>query len=61
MGQGRNAVYLASKGWDVTGFDFSDEGVAAARRAAAKAGVALQAVVQRHEDFDFGRDRWTSS
>jgi SAM-dependent methyltransferase len=58
MGQGRNAVYLAWKGWDVTGFDFSAEGVAAARRAAAKAGVSLDAVIRRHEDFDFGRDRW---
>src|SRR5690348_13287570 len=40
MGQGRNAVYLATKGWEVTGFDFSEGGVAAARRAAEKAGVA---------------------
>jgi hypothetical protein len=30
MGQGRNAVFLAAKGWRVTGFDFSAEGVGAA-------------------------------
>jgi SAM-dependent methyltransferase len=58
MGQGRNAVFLASKGWDVTGFDYSVEGIAAARRAAAKAGVSVHALVRRHEDFDFGRAQW---
>ncbi|HWQ53114.1 MAG TPA: methyltransferase domain-containing protein [Bryobacteraceae bacterium] len=58
MGQGRNAVFLASKGWDVTGFDFSADGVRAAREAAAKAGVSLTAFVRRHEDFDFGRGEW---
>ena len=58
MGQGRNAVFLASKGWRVTGFDFSAEGVGKAREAAAKAGVELTALVQRHEEFDFGRAQW---
>lgn len=58
MGQGRNAVFLASKGWEVTGFDFSAEGVRAAREAAAKAGVSLTALVRRHEEFDFGRSQW---
>jgi 2-polyprenyl-3-methyl-5-hydroxy-6-metoxy-1,4-benzoquinol methylase len=32
IGQGRNSVFLALKGWDVTGFDASDEGVATAAR-----------------------------
>jgi len=41
MGQGRNAVFLASKGWAVTGFDYSAEGIAAARRAAGKAASLL--------------------
>jgi SAM-dependent methyltransferase len=58
MGQGRNAVYLASKGWDVTGFDFSAEGVRAARQAAGKAGVAVTALIRRHEEFEFGRAQW---
>lgn len=58
MGQGRNAVFLASKGWDVTGFDFSAEGVRAAREAAEKAGLAVTALVRRHEDFEFGRAQW---
>jgi len=25
MGQGRNSIYLARRGWDVTGFDASDK------------------------------------
>jgi SAM-dependent methyltransferase len=58
MGEGRNAVFLASKGWQVTGFDFSVEGVAAARRAAEWSGVKLTALVRRHEDFDFGHTQW---
>ena len=58
MGQGRNAVFLASRGWDVTGFDFSAEGVRAARGAAEQAGVAVTALLRRHEDFEFGRARW---
>jgi 2-polyprenyl-3-methyl-5-hydroxy-6-metoxy-1,4-benzoquinol methylase len=58
MGQGRNALYLASHGWEVTGFDFSVEGVRVARDAAAKGGLKLSALVTRHEDFEFGRGRW---
>jgi 2-polyprenyl-3-methyl-5-hydroxy-6-metoxy-1,4-benzoquinol methylase len=27
MGQGRNSIFLAQQGWEVTGFDPSDEGV----------------------------------
>lgn len=58
MGQGRNALFLASRGWGVTGFDYSEEGVRAAREAAEKAALPLTALVSRHEDFDFGRERW---
>jgi SAM-dependent methyltransferase len=39
MGQGRNALYLAKAGWEVTGFDISSKGLAAARAAAERAGV----------------------
>lgn len=58
MGQGRNAVFLASRGWQVTGFDFSAGGVRAAREAAREAGVKLTALIRRHEEFDFGRQQW---
>ncbi|MGO9878363.1 MAG: class I SAM-dependent methyltransferase [Acidimicrobiales bacterium] len=38
-GEGRNAVWLAEKGWDVTGVDFSRVGLAKARQLAADRGV----------------------
>jgi 2-polyprenyl-3-methyl-5-hydroxy-6-metoxy-1,4-benzoquinol methylase len=41
MGQGRNAVFLAQQGWDVTGFDPSEEAVRIANRNAASVGVKI--------------------
>ena len=58
MGEGRNAVWLAMKGWDVTGFDISDEGLRQAEEKAAKAGVTIHAVNAKSEDFDYGSERW---
>ncbi|WP_216726958.1 class I SAM-dependent methyltransferase [Hymenobacter siberiensis] len=40
-GEGRNAVYAARKGWQVTAVDFSDEARAKAQRLAASHGVRL--------------------
>jgi len=58
MGQGRNSVFLALKGWDVTGFDISDEGLAVAQKNAERAGVKLNAIRETDEAFDYGSDRW---
>jgi SAM-dependent methyltransferase len=58
MGQGRNAVFLATQRWDVTGFDPSDEAVRIARENAGKLGVTLKAVVARDDQFAFGIDQW---
>jgi 2-polyprenyl-3-methyl-5-hydroxy-6-metoxy-1,4-benzoquinol methylase len=58
MGQGRNSVYLAAQGWDVTGFDPSGEGVRIARSNADKAGVKVHALVARDDEFDYGSDLW---
>jgi SAM-dependent methyltransferase len=58
MGQGRNAVFLAIKGWDVTGFDISDEGIAVARKNAERAGVKLNAIRESDEAFDYGSEQW---
>jgi SAM-dependent methyltransferase len=40
-GEGRNSVWLAEQGLDVTAFDFSPRGIAKARRLAAERGVAV--------------------
>jgi methylase of polypeptide subunit release factors len=58
MGQGRNAVFLATQGWKVTGFDPSDEAVRIARENAAKQGVPLNAVVASDDRFDLGTEQW---
>jgi len=40
-GEGRNAVWLAERGWDVTGVDFSNVGLDKARRLADARGVSV--------------------
>jgi SAM-dependent methyltransferase len=58
IGEGRNALFLATQGWEVTGFDISDIGVTLAREAAQKRGLRLEAVVEDADHFDYGRQRW---
>ena len=58
MGQGRNAIFLAQQGWDVTGFDPSEEGVRQAQAAARKLKLHLNALVAREESFDLGTEKW---
>jgi SAM-dependent methyltransferase len=58
MGLGRNAIFLATLGWSVTGYDFSPEAVAGTLRAAERAGVSVEAVQDTHESFDLGSGRW---
>ncbi len=58
MGGGRNAVYLASLGWKVTGYDMSTEALAMARSTAQSAKVDLEAVEATHDSFEFGEGRW---
>ena len=58
MGQGRNAVYLAQQGWQVTGFDVSKVGLDRASAAAKQAGVTINAVLSSDEEFDFGTSQW---
>jgi SAM-dependent methyltransferase len=58
MGQGRNSIFLAQQGWDVTGFDPSDEGVCQAQEHARNLGLRLRTMVVREEDFDLGVAQW---
>ncbi len=53
VGQGRNARYLAGRGWQVTGVDVSAEGV---RQTAAAGGVTV--VRQAVEEFEMGEAEW---
>src|SRR5262245_21388454 len=58
LGQGRNAILMAQRGYDTTGIDRSEVGVLHARRMAAARGLSINAVVADNETYDFGRNRW---
>ena len=58
MGEGRNALFLAAQGWEVTGFDISDVGVQLAREAASRRGLKLKLLIDDADRFDYGRQRW---
>ena len=58
MGQGRNALFLAREGWEVTGFDLADKAVAFAEAEARKQGVELNTVIESFETFDYGSEKW---
>lgn len=58
IGEGRNSLFLAAQGWDVTGFDISEIGVRQARERAQLAGLKLEALVEDVDRFDYGNERW---
>jgi SAM-dependent methyltransferase len=58
MGNGRNAIYLARKGWKVTGVDISEEAMRQARREAAKLKVELEYRAADVSRIDLGRERY---
>jgi SAM-dependent methyltransferase len=58
MGQGRNALALARKGWEVTGFDLADKAVAYAVDEAKKEGLELNTLIESFETFDYGTEKW---
>lgn len=57
-GEGRNAVFLAERGFRVTGVDGSKVGLEKAQRLARKRGVKLETVVADLRDFDLGAGQW---
>ncbi len=52
-GEGRNAVYAAKAGWDVTCFDWSEEGKKKAEKLAAENGVKINYLVSDIGGFDY--------
>jgi SAM-dependent methyltransferase len=57
-GEGRNAVYLASQGHQVTAVDASVEGMKKAARLAAERSVQIETVVSDLAHFDIQPDSW---
>jgi SAM-dependent methyltransferase len=58
MGEGRNAIYLASLGWQVWGFDPADAGVAMAQKRAKELGLTLHTDAVRDSEYNFGKERF---
>jgi tellurite methyltransferase len=52
-GEGRNSIYLASRGFDVTGLDISEAGLARASRRAVAEGLAIDFRQADLEDYQF--------
>jgi SAM-dependent methyltransferase len=58
MGEGRNAIYLATLGWDVWGFDPADVGVTLAQKRAQGLGLTLHTATVRDSEYDFGKEKF---
>jgi 2-polyprenyl-3-methyl-5-hydroxy-6-metoxy-1,4-benzoquinol methylase len=58
MGQGRNSLFLAALGWEVTGFDIAEVGVKQAQAEAQKRGLKINASVADVDKFDYGKARY---
>jgi SAM-dependent methyltransferase len=57
-GEGRNAVYAASCGWDVTAVDFSESGREKALKLAQNRGVIVNYVVADVSSYAFGDEEY---
>jgi SAM-dependent methyltransferase len=58
MGQGRNSLFLARLGWDVTGVDVSDKAIDLAKKEAARLDLKINCVVSDFSGFEIGKNRW---
>jgi SAM-dependent methyltransferase len=58
MGEGRNAIYLAQHGWQVTGADVAEKALAYAQARATKLGVKLRTEVADMAKYDWGTNQW---
>jgi Methyltransferase domain. len=52
-GEGRNGVFAAGLGWEVTSFDWSDEGKKKAEKLAGSNGVNINYIVTEASQFNF--------
>ena len=58
MGEGRNAIYLAQQGWQVTGADVAEKALDYAQKRAAKLGVKITTEVADMATYDWGTSKW---
>ncbi|MBD3616581.1 MAG: class I SAM-dependent methyltransferase [Gracilimonas sp.] len=60
-GEGRNAIYAASKGWDVTAVDYSEQGKKKALKLAEQKGVNIKYDLSDLADYDFGQNKYDAA
>ncbi len=58
MGEGRNALFLAERGWQVTGVDLADKALAQAQARAKARGLHIRTEAADLDVFDFGESQW---
>lgn len=58
MGDGRNTIFLAQRGWNATGVDLSDVGVGQAKARATQVGARITAIVDSLDHYQLGTNRW---
>ncbi|TGE21400.1 class I SAM-dependent methyltransferase [Hymenobacter aquaticus] len=58
MGEGRNALYLARQGWQVTGIDLADQALAFAQRQARELSLPLTTIAHDAATYDWGHRQW---
>lgn len=57
-GEGRNGVYLAQQGLDVTSLDYAEKGLEKAKRLADEKNVSIKTILADVNEFDFGENKW---
>jgi SAM-dependent methyltransferase len=58
MGEGRNTIFLAQRGWKTKGVDLSDVAVAQATRRAARLQVSISTVIDDLNHYQLGENKW---
>jgi SAM-dependent methyltransferase len=58
MGLGRNSIYLAMNGWDVTGVDLQDETKTSGWMEASKNKLSIDAFISPMKPCDLGMNEW---
>ena len=57
-GEGRNGVFLAQQGHEVTSVDFSPAGLKKAEKLAQQKGVSITTICADLADYEFGAEQW---
>jgi SAM-dependent methyltransferase len=59
-GEGRNATFLATRGYEVTAVDGSSVGLQKAKKLAADHGAKIETIHSDLAEFRFGKEKWAS-